>query len=78
MATERIVNLRIERLPEGAYLATSDEVQSLVAQGRTIAETVETARDVARKLVEAEAELATAPDLRRPDDDFMLLVVIVV
>jgi predicted RNase H-like HicB family nuclease len=78
MAMERIVNLRIERLPEGVYLATSDDVQGLVAQGRTIAETVEIARDVARKLVEAEAERATAPDLRRPDDDFMLPVVIAV
>ena len=30
------------------YLATSDEVQGLVAQGRTIQETVEIARDVAK------------------------------
>ena len=28
---ERIVNLHIEKLPEGVYLATSDEVQGLVA-----------------------------------------------
>ena len=36
---ERIVNLHIERLPEGVYLATSGDVQGLVAQGRTIQET---------------------------------------
>ncbi len=49
---ERMINLHIERLPEGVYLATSDEVQGLVAQGRTVWETLEIARDVARKLLE--------------------------
>lgn len=53
---EHIVNLHIERLPEGVYLATSDDVQGLIAQGRTIQETIEIARDVAKKLVEAQAE----------------------
>ena len=50
---ERMINIHIEKLPEGVYLATSDDVQGLVAQGRTIAETLEIARDVARKLLEA-------------------------
>jgi predicted RNase H-like HicB family nuclease len=36
---ERIVKLHIEKLPERVYLATSDDVPGLVAQGRTIAET---------------------------------------
>jgi len=45
---ERIINIHIEKLPEGLYLATSDEVQGLVAQGRTITETLEIARDVAK------------------------------
>lgn len=49
---ERIVNLHIEQLPEGVYLATSDDVPGLVAQGRTITETIEIARDVAKKLLE--------------------------
>ncbi|MBU0500767.1 MAG: DUF1902 domain-containing protein [Gammaproteobacteria bacterium] len=53
---ERIVNLHIEHLPEGVYLATSDDIPGLVAQGRTIAETLEIARDVARKLLEAQTE----------------------
>ncbi len=53
---ERIINLHIEHLPEGVYLATSDEVQGLVAQGRTITETIEIARDVAKKLLEAQQE----------------------
>ncbi len=51
---EKIVNLHIEKLPEGFYLATSDTIQGLIAQGRTISETIEIARDVAKKLLEAQ------------------------
>jgi len=50
---EKTIKIHIERLPEGVYLATSDDVQGLVAQGRTVAETIEIARDVARKLIES-------------------------
>lgn len=53
---ERVVNLHIEKLPEGFYLATSDNIQGLIAQGRTIAETIEIAKDVAKKLIEAQEE----------------------
>ncbi len=53
---ERIVNLHIEKLPEGVYLASSDDIPGLVAQGRTVTETLEIARDVAKKLLEAQAE----------------------
>ena len=53
---ERIINLHIEKLPEGLYLATSDSVQGLVAQGRTISETIEIAKDVAKKLIEFKKE----------------------
>ena len=51
---EHVIQLHIEKLPEGLYLATSDEVQGLIAQGRTIQETIEIARDVAKKLLEAQ------------------------
>lgn len=50
---ERIVNLHIEKLPEGTYLATSNDLQGLVAQRRTIQETLQISRDVAKKLLEA-------------------------
>ncbi len=53
---ERIIKLKIEKLPEGYYLATSEDVQGLVAQGRTIAETLEIARDVAKKLLELQGD----------------------
>jgi predicted RNase H-like HicB family nuclease len=62
---ERVVTLHIEKLPEGVYLATSDDIQGLVAQGRTIQETVDIARDVAKKLIELQhregGELAYPP-----------------
>jgi predicted RNase H-like HicB family nuclease len=50
---ETIITIHIEKLPEGVYLATSDTLQGLVAQGRTISETLEIARDVAKMLLEA-------------------------
>ncbi len=53
---ELFLNLRIEALPEGGFLATSDQVPALIAQGRTIAETMEIAQDVARKLYESYVE----------------------
>lgn len=53
---ERKVDIHLEKLPEGYYLATSDSLQGLVAQGRTISETLEIARDVAKKLLEAQDE----------------------
>jgi len=62
-----ILNIHIERLPEGVYLATADDLQGLVAQGRTVTETIEIARDVAKKLIEAQtgksvAELTVVSD----------------
>lgn len=67
---EQIVNLHINKLPEGVYLATSDEIPGLVAQGRTVAETLEIARDVAKKLLEAQAERQGLPKLKETGDSF--------
>ena len=53
---EQIANLHIELLPEGVYLATSDDIPGLVAQGRTLTETLEITRDVAEKLLAVRAE----------------------
>ena len=54
--TEILLSVRVEALAEGGFLATSDELPGLVAQGRTLAETLEIAQDVARKLVESYRE----------------------
>lgn len=53
---EIFLAIHIEALPEGAFLATSEELPGLVAQGRTVAEAMEIAQDIARKLVESYIE----------------------
>lgn len=49
---EGTIQIHIEKLPEGMYLAALDPIQGLVVQGRTITETLDIARDVAEKLFE--------------------------
>ena len=51
--SERLLKLYIEKLPEGLYLATSTNLPGLIAQGRTVAGSIEIARDVDRKLLES-------------------------
>ena len=51
--SEYLIPVSIEPLDEGGYLATSSVLQGLIAQGRTIAETLEIAEDVARKIIES-------------------------
>lgn len=53
---EKIITLHIEKLQEEFFLATSDSVQGLVAQGSNLAETIEIARDVVKKLLESKEE----------------------
>jgi len=67
---ERKINIHIEKLPEGVYLATSDDIQGLVAQGRTINETLEIARDVAKKLLESEDDAGSNTRLISFSDSF--------
>jgi len=52
---ELILSITVGALEEGGYLATSNDLQGLIAQGRTI-ETIEIAQDVARKLIESYVE----------------------
>jgi antitoxin HicB len=54
--SEIFLSIQIEPLEEGGYLATSQDLQGLIAQGRTVAETMEIAQDVARKLIESYVE----------------------
>ena len=60
---ELAIQIQIEELPEGLFLATSEELSGLVAQGRTVAETLDIARDVAKKLIEARRERGGMPNL---------------
>ena len=73
---EKLINIHLEKLPEGFYLATSDDIQGLVAQGRTVTETLEIARDVARKLLEAQLEHDPKATLKTVKDKFDIPLVI--
>ena len=48
---ELAIRIQGEELRESLYLAISDELLDLVAQGRTMAEALGIARDVVRKLI---------------------------
>lgn len=49
---ETTIRLHLEPLEEGGYVATSPDVPGLVAEGRSIMETVEIAQDITRILAE--------------------------
>ena len=51
--SETAIRLHIEPLEEGGYVATSPDVPGLVAEGRSLVEVAEIARDVARKIAES-------------------------
>ena len=74
---EIIFRLKIEKLPEGVYLATSVDIPGLVAQGRTIEETLEIAKDVARKLYDSYDERAEKPPFKAAQADETIVDVVV-
>lgn len=51
--SEAAIRIHVERLEGGEYLATSPDVPGLVAEGRSVAEAVEIAQGLARKIVES-------------------------
>jgi predicted RNase H-like HicB family nuclease len=77
---EIFIRLHIEALEEGGYLATSPDLPGLVSQGRTMAETVEIAHDVARKIIESyEAHGDPLPaGIRRPDKEIDIDIAVVI
>jgi antitoxin HicB len=66
--SEVYLKLHVEALDEGGFVATSPDLPGLVAQGRTMAETMEIAHDVARKLIESFEEHGDSlpPGIKRP------------
>ncbi len=73
---ERLIQIQIEKLPEGMYLATSDDIQGLIAQGRTVNETLELARDVARRLLKAQGERKERSKLQPVKEKFDMQLVV--
>lgn len=51
--SEATIRLHVEPLAEGGYVATSPDVPGLVAEGRSLVELTEIARDVARKILDS-------------------------
>jgi len=64
MSKKVIINLDIERLPEGYFLATSADVPGLVAQAKTFEEVVEVAEDIARTLLRTQKKVLPSPSQR--------------
>ena len=54
--SEFVLTVDMKPLENGEYLATSPIFPELIAQGRTMAEAIEIAQDVARKLLESYQE----------------------
>lgn len=52
MDTEVVLNVKVEALEEGGFLATSSDLPGLVVQGRTRTEALELAQANARILME--------------------------
>jgi antitoxin HicB len=50
---EVTIRIRVKRLKEGRYLGSSPDVPGLVAEGRSIAETIEIAQGLARRIAES-------------------------
>lgn len=75
---ERIIRLTVEKLPEGVYVGTSDDVQGLVVQGDTIAQVLEYAREMVPLIEAARAEFGFGkpPPGVSPPDRFEVPVVL--
>lgn len=48
--------VHIEELPEGGFMATSEDLPDLIAYAQTASEALENAKDVAQKLVDSYLE----------------------
>jgi len=69
-AKARHIKIAIRRLPEGVYLATSDDVPGLTVEAETRGDAQRISAEVALDLLEAEFG---APVLPRPNFSFQFL-----
>ena len=77
---EICLKLHIEALEEGGYVATSPLLPGLVAQGRTLSETVEIAHDVARKIIESYKEHGDPlpPGIKGPEKELSIDIAVAI
>jgi len=62
-----LINLKIEKLVEEQeeyFVATSEDLEGLVAEGKTIEEVIDIAQDIAKVLLELEKEGDHTPHLK--------------
>lgn len=80
MENQYSIHLKVSKVENGQFLAESDDIPGLVAQGRTISEAVEIAQDVARKLIDSYIEHGDPipPTLQPISDQIELDIAIVV
>jgi len=50
---EVAIRVQVQTLKGGRYLGTSPDVPGLIAEGRSVSETIEIAQSLARKIVES-------------------------
>ena len=68
------IHLKVSQVENSQYLAESEDIPGLIAQGRTIAEAIEIAQDVARKLIDSYIEHGDAlPESLKPMTDHIEL-----
>lgn len=70
---ETLIKLKIEKLTENSesyFLATSDDIQGLVAEGKTLAEVIEIAEDVAKTILELERETKNQVNIKAVPNQF--------
>ena len=48
--------VQVEELPEGGFMATSEDLPDLIAYAQTVSEAIDIAKDVAQKLVDSYVE----------------------
>lgn len=64
MTEEFVIKIKLTKLKEGGYVATSDDLQGLVAEGKTIKETLKIAVEVAEMIIDFNAKNKKTPGLK--------------
>ena len=63
---EKMINIKVEHIQENSeefFLATSEDIQGLIAQGSTVEETLEIAQSLVYDLLEVRKEIDNLPNL---------------
>ena len=73
---ERIINLQVEKQPEGVWLATSTDVQGLVVEAENLTDLVNWSQEIARDLIALQERMQGATQQPPLADRLSLPIVI--